>query len=231
MNTSSSVGRETLTDRIGTPSSANSRGTNSSPPGTPNVTAPSATRASMPKALGSAAIAASSSSVWIVTRSVPTCAFSASGASRATICAVVHDRDPVAPLGLVHVVGGHEDRDLLALLELADVGPDRAPGLGVEADRRLVEEQHARGVHQAPRDLEAAAHPAGEGAHDVVRALPQADHRQHLLHARLDQIALDAVELGVQAEVLRGGQVAVERRVLEHEADVAADVVALGTTS
>ena len=41
MNTSSSVGRETLTARIGMPSSANSRGTNSSPPGTPKVTAPS----------------------------------------------------------------------------------------------------------------------------------------------------------------------------------------------
>jgi hypothetical protein len=31
----------------------------------------------------------------------------------------------------------------------------------------------------------------------------------------------------VQAQVLRGGQVAVERRVLEDEADVAADVVSL----
>ena len=39
MKTSSSVGRETLTDRIGSPSSANSRGTNSSPDGTKNVTA------------------------------------------------------------------------------------------------------------------------------------------------------------------------------------------------
>ena len=38
---------------------------------------------------------------------------------------------------------------------------------------------------------------------------------------------VDAVELGVQAQVLRGRQVAVERRVLEDEADVAADVVAL----
>ena len=42
-----------------------------------------------------------------------------------------------------------------------------------------------------------------------------------------DQVRLHAVELGVQPEVLRGGQVAVERRVLEHQADVAPDVVAL----
>src|SRR3954447_26225888 len=58
--------------------------------------------------------------------------------------AVVHDRDPIAELGLVHVVRGHEDRDLLALLQLADVAPDRRSGLGVEPDRRLVEEEHAR---------------------------------------------------------------------------------------
>ena len=42
-----------------------------------------------------------------------------------------------------------------------------------------------------------------------------------------DERGVDAVELGVQAQVLLGGQVAVERRVLEDEADVAADVVAL----
>ena len=34
------------------------------------------------------------------------------------------------------------------------------------------------------------------------------------------------VELGVQAQVLLGGQVAVERRVLEHQTDVAPDLVA-----
>ena len=67
MNTSSSVGRETLTERIGTPSSANRRGTNSSPLGTPNVTAPSEIVASIPNRSASAAIAASSSAVWIVT--------------------------------------------------------------------------------------------------------------------------------------------------------------------
>src|SRR5205823_5575788 len=74
MKTSSSVGRATLTDLIGTPSSENRRGTNSSPPGTAKVTAPSEIMASMPKVSASAASAASSSSVSIRTRSAPTCA-------------------------------------------------------------------------------------------------------------------------------------------------------------
>ena len=74
---------------------------------------------------------------------------------------VVTARDDVRRhIGLVHVVRGHEDRDLLTLLELLDVVPDRATGLGIEADRRLVEKQHPRRVHQTAGDLQPAAHPA-----------------------------------------------------------------------
>ena len=76
---------DTLTERIGTENSANSRGTNCSPAATENVTAPSCMAASMPNVSASAAIAAASSAVWICTRSLPTLAFSASGVSMATI--------------------------------------------------------------------------------------------------------------------------------------------------
>jgi hypothetical protein len=41
-------------------------------------------------------------------------------------------------------------------------------------------------------------------------------------------LARHPVELGVQAQVLLGGEIAVERRVLEDEADVAAHLVAFG---
>jgi hypothetical protein len=141
--------------------------------------------------------------------------------------ALVHDRDPVAELGLVHVVRGHEDRDLLALLQLGDVAPDRAARLRVQADGGLVEEEHARRVQEAARDLQASAHAAREGHHRRAAALPQPDHLEHLAHPAGDERGVDAVELGVQAQVLLGGEVAVERRVLEDEADVAPDVVAL----
>ena len=57
-NTSSSDGRATEIALIGTPSSANSRGTNASPLATPNVTAPSRIEASMWNVDASAAIAA-----------------------------------------------------------------------------------------------------------------------------------------------------------------------------
>ncbi len=85
MNTSSSEGRDTLTDWIATGRRANSRGTNCSPDSTENVTRPSWMPASRPNTSASARIAAGSSAVLICTRSLPIEAFSASGVSMATI--------------------------------------------------------------------------------------------------------------------------------------------------
>lgn len=85
MKTSSSVGRFTLTERIRTSRSANSRGTNASPASTPKVTAPSEMTASMPNCSASRVIARSSSSVWMRTVSCPTESFRAAGVSMATI--------------------------------------------------------------------------------------------------------------------------------------------------
>src|SRR5205823_5293579 len=50
--------------------------------------------------------------------------------------------DAVAVFGLVHVVRGQEDRDLLPTLELLDVLPDRGSRLRVEPHGGLVQEQH-----------------------------------------------------------------------------------------
>ena len=85
MNTSSRVGRLTRIDWMGMPSSANNRGTNCSPPGTWNVTAPSLMVAVSPKCAARAAMAAALSAVCSSTRSWPTLAFRASGVSIRTI--------------------------------------------------------------------------------------------------------------------------------------------------
>ena len=73
---------------------------------------------------------------------------------------VVDDRQPVAELvGLLHVVGGEEDRLALAV-ELAEHLPQREAALRVEPGGRLVEE-HGRGpVHDRPRHHQALGHAA-----------------------------------------------------------------------
>jgi len=59
---------------------------------------------------------------------------------------VIDDRDPIAVLGLVHVVRREEDRDRLAAPKLLDVAPDVGSRLRIEAHGRFVEEQDPRGV-------------------------------------------------------------------------------------
>src|SRR5579859_4606569 len=140
--------------------------------------------------------------------------------------AVVDDGDPVAVLGLVHIVRGEEDRDVLALLQVVDVLPDRHPGLRVQTHRGLVEEQHPRRVQQAAGDLQPPLHPAGVGGHHVAAPVPQADHLQHLAQPGLESGLRHPVQVGVETQVLLPRQVVVQGRVLEHQPDVAAYSVA-----
>jgi hypothetical protein len=137
----------------------------------------------------------------------------------------VDDGDAVRVLSLVHVVRGQEDRDVVAPLQLFDVGPDVRACLRVEPDRRLVEEQHARRVQEAPGDLEPPHHPAGERHDLAVPPFGEADHRQDLVDPSRDEVPGDAVQLGVELQVDLGREVGVERRVLEDQPDVAADRV------
>src|SRR4029453_2866575 len=141
--------------------------------------------------------------------------------------ALVDDGDAVAVLGLVHVVGGDEHGDLLAAVQLLQVVPDGGAGLGVQPDGRLVQEQHPWGVQQAPGDLQPPPHAPRIGLDQVATALPEVDHGQDLLAALGRRGPVDAVQLPVEAQVLLGRQVGVQGRLLEDQADVAPDLVAL----
>src|SRR6266498_4052256 len=219
MNTSSRVGRATLIARMRTPSSANRRGTNSSPPTTWKVTASSLMAASRPKRSRSAAIAAASSSLRRVTRSLPTLAFSSSGVPSTTMVPLSMMAMRSQYSASSHVVGGEEHGDRLTPPQLVQVGPDLAAGLRVEPDGGLVQEQHPWGVEQAARDLQAALHPAREGAHLAAAPLTEPDQVQDLVQAGGHGVARDPVQLGVEAQVLLGGEVVVQGGVLEDQAD------------
>ena len=95
--------------------------------------------------------------------------------------AVVDDGDAVAVLRLFHVVGRHEDGDLLFFPERVDEVPDGVPRLRVEAQGRLVQEQHAGIVEEPPGDLEPALHAAGKVLDQVVLAALELDHGEHLV--------------------------------------------------
>ena len=77
-------------------------------------------------------------------------------------------------LGLLHVVGGEEDR-LAEVAQARDHAPCLAAGRRVEAGGRLVEEEQLGVADQRDRDVEAALLAAGELAGALVRLLAEAD--------------------------------------------------------
>ena len=105
------------------------------------------------------------------------------------------DRDPVGEaLGLVHVMGGEEDR-LAEVAEAGDQVPRLAPRLGVEAGGRLVEEEQLGVPDQRHPDVEAALLAAGEPAGAGVGLLDQPDQLDRLLdRARLVVVAGEELE-------------------------------------
>jgi len=143
---------------------------------------------------------------------------------------VVDDGDAVAVLRFLHIVGRHEDRDLFALPQLRDELPDGVPRLRVQADGRLVQEQHARIVEEPPGDLKSPLHAAGEIFNEVVLAVRELDDFEHLVDPFVGQRPVEVVEIGVELEVLVCREPGVEGRVLKDDADGGPDLVGvLGT--
>ena len=91
--------------------------------------------------------------------------------------------------------------------------------LRVQADGRLIEEEHVGGVQHAPRNLQPASHATRVSHHHRVGAIGQLDHLEHLGDALLAHARRHVVDEGMELEVLAGGQLLVQRRVLEHETD------------
>ena len=137
-----------------------------------------------------------------------------SGVPAATISPAGDDRHPVGePLRLVHVVGGEED----GLAEVAQAGdhvPGLAPRRGVEAGRRLVEEEQLGVADQRHADVEAALLAAGETAGAGVRLAAEADQLDRLLDR-----PRRAVVAGVEPERLAHGQVGIESAALQDDPD------------
>ena len=140
------------------------------------------------------------------------------------------------PARLVDFQGAHFDRAKQRLkLSRPCLGPGRDVPLGhcaegsivtrrrVEADRRLVEYEHPRFVHQCPGDLEATAITAAQSAYLVALAAGEAKPVETDARPLARPPAGDAVERGKIEQILAQAEVEIERRLLEHDADPGQD--------
>ena len=136
--------------------------------------------------------------------------------------AVGHDQHRVGkPLGLLDVVGGHQDRRALGAKRV-DQRPELLPDLGVEPDRRLVEEHEPRPMHERAGDQQPPAHPAGELVDPRVPPVDEVRHLQRALDRLAPVGAADPVEVREDEQVLLDGQRHVEVVELRHDAALGA---------
>ncbi len=185
-NTSSNVGRRTLIPSSGGRSVAVSSLTmKASPSSTRNVSPPSVGVLGRPYFSWSSRASPAGSVVRAAIWSLPTRCLSAAGVSSATMSPVIDDGDPIAVLGLVHVVGGEKQRRPVLLAQPAQHLPGARARLRIEPGGRLVEEQDVGAVDQAARDLEASLHAAREGARQILAAIVEVDELQRLVDPRV----------------------------------------------
>src|SRR5688572_590383 len=117
---------------------------------------------------------------------------------------------------------GQEDSHAFGLVQVLDVRPQLIAALRIESECRLVEKQDLRRVQQTARDLETPLHATRKGLHVRVLPLPQLEQLEQQLDAFGAHAARYVIQHAVQLHVLVSRQLAVETRILKHDAKRAA---------
>ena len=113
----------------------------------------------------------------------------------------IHQRNAVAALGLVHEMGGDEDRHALIARQLDQQLPEAVARQGVDARGRLVEDEHLRFVDHGDRERQALADAERQIRRALVEIIVEAEALDQLGDARL---RLAAPADGKAARAMRG---------------------------
>src|SRR5262249_49018827 len=101
----------------------------------------------------------------------------------------------------------------------------RAPRDRIDARRRLVEEQHARLVHDRGAERHALLPAARQAACELAAPALEAGGLQHPLLAGRPPLPRALVDAGKEIEVLVDREIVVERKLLGHVAELLPDVL------
>ena len=122
---------------------------------------------------------------------------------------LVHEGDAVAARRFVHEVGGDEDGDFVLARHPQQVPPEHIPRCRVHARRRLVQNQYFRAVQAGGGELQPLADAQRQRGRFGVGDIHQVKLLQRFFNRRLAARA-EAVEAGVQGEVLPHGQLLIQ---------------------
>ena len=134
----------------------------------------------------------------------------------------MHHRHAVAAFGLVHEVGGNEDRHPVAPRQLDEQPPECIARYWIDPGGRLVQNQQFGLVHHGDCQRQALAYAQRQAGRQAVDDFHQAEALHHLFDAARNVLRGHAEQLGVQLQVLAYRDFAVERERLGHVADAAA---------
>jgi hypothetical protein len=134
------------------------------------------------------------------------------------------DADAVADgLHLAEQMGGEQHRHPALGGDTPDQLQHLRHALRVDADGRLVQNQHVGVLDQGVGDAEALEHAARVGRHRIVGPLGEADLVQQRVDAALGVLRGDAVEPGGVVQILPAGEVGVEPDRVGQVADLPFD--------
>ncbi len=140
-----------------------------------------------------------------------------------------HHEAAAQPLDVGEIVRGEHQRRVAGVAEAREEAPHRLLAHHVEADRRLVEEQHLRAVQQRRRELAAHALTERELAHRRLDERVEVEQLAALREPRCVLGGGNAVDVAQQRERITERQIPPELRALaEHDADPARELQALG---
>src|SRR5438477_5858620 len=121
---------------------------------------------------------------------------------------------------------GHEHR-YAAAGELEQQVPQLAPRDRIDSRGRLVEEQHARPMHERRGEREALLPPAGKRGGEPVAIRSDVRQLDCPLLSLAPFGAFQPIDRAEEVEVLVDGEIAIKRERLRHVADVLANELAL----
>ena len=140
---------------------------------------------------------------------------------------LIHYDESIAELlGLIHVVRGQDNSGAAALQSLQRI-PEQVPRLWIESCGWLIEHQNARAGNQRTRNREAALHAAREWLYLILGAVTELKEFKQLIGTGCDAGAIHAEEAPEDEQVLANTQLHVERLLLMHDADLAANLGAM----
>ena len=142
--------------------------------------------------------------------------------------ALMHQRDTVAALGLVHEVGREKDGDAIIAGEIDQRAPERVAGDRIDARSGLVENEHGRPVEHGHRKLQSLLDAKRQAFRLGIGYVFQVVSFQQLFDSTFDLVCREMVKMRMQLEILPHRKLAVERERLRHVADVLARLHVVG---